>query len=119
MSRVRAADIQGVTFVELFFDLVFVYAITQLTRSVLQDLTWTGVGRWVLVFWLIWWAWTQFTWTLNLVDTEIPQIRFLALAGTATAFFLAQAVPDAYGKECGSQSPMSSFGGSGLGARFG
>ena len=97
MSRVRAADIQGVTFVELFFDLVFVYAITQLTRSVLHDLTWTGVGRWALVFWLIWWAWTQFTWTLNLADTEIPQIRFLALAGTAAAFFLAQAVPDAYG----------------------
>ena len=56
MSRVRTAETQGVTFVELFFDLVFVYAITQLTSSVLHELTWEGVARWSLVFWLIWWA---------------------------------------------------------------
>ena len=97
MSRVRTAETQGVTFVELFFDLVFVYAITQLTSSVLHDLTWTGVARWAPVFWLIWWAWTQFTWTLNLADTEQFAIRLLTLAATAVAFFLAQAVPDVYG----------------------
>lgn len=97
MSRVRTAKTQGVAFVELFFDLVFVYAITQLTSSVLHDLTWLGVSKWALVFWLVWWAWTQFTWTLNLADTERTPIRLLTLAASATAFFLAQAVPDAYG----------------------
>lgn len=97
MSRVRTSETQGVTFVELFFDLVFVYAITQLTSSVLHDLTWVGVLRLSLVFWLIWWAWTQFTWALNLADTERSPIRLLTLTATATAFFLAQAVPDAYG----------------------
>ncbi len=96
MSRVRAERAQGATFVELFFDLVFVYAITQLTSSVLHDLTWGGVGRALLVFWLVWWAWTQFTWTLNLADTENPWVRLLTLAATAIAFFLAQAVPDAF-----------------------
>ena len=88
--------VQGATFVELFFDLVFVYAITQLTSTILHDLTWAGVGRGLLVFWLVWWAWTQFTWTLNLADTELTVVRVLTLGGTAVAFFLAQAVPDAF-----------------------
>ncbi len=95
-SRVRVDRAQGATFVELFFDLVFVYAITQLTSTVLHDLTWAGVGRGLIVFWLIWWAWTQFTWTLNLADTEYTVVRLFTLAATAVAFFLAQAVPDAF-----------------------
>jgi low temperature requirement protein LtrA len=96
MSRVRVDTVQGATFVELFFDLVFVYAVTQLTSSVLHDLTWSGVGKAALLFWLVWWAWTQFTWTLNLADTEHVWVRLPTLAATAVAFFLAQSVPDAY-----------------------
>lgn len=96
MSRVRAAESQGATFVELFFDLVFVYAVTQLTATVLHDLTWAGVGRAALLFWLVWWAWTQFTWTLNLADTENTWVRLLTLTATAIAFFLAQSIPDAF-----------------------
>lgn len=97
MSRVRAATAQGATFVELFFDLVFVYAVTQLTSLVLHDLSWEGVGEAALLFWLVWWAWTQFTWTLNLADTEHVLVRLPTLAATAVAFFLAQSVPDAFG----------------------
>ena len=96
MSRVRVDTAQGATFVELFFDLVFVYAVTQLTSSVLHDLTWSGVGKAALLFWLVWWAWTQFTWTLNLADTEHVWVRLPTLVATAVAFFLAQSVPDAY-----------------------
>lgn len=98
MSRVRAATAQGATFVELFFDLVFVYAVTQLTSLVLHDLTWEGVGEAALLFWLVWWAWTQFTWTLNLADTEHVWVRLPTLAATAVAFFLAQSAPDAFGE---------------------
>jgi len=97
MSRVRASTAQGATFVELFFDLVFVYAVTQLTSLVLHDLTWGGLGQAALLFWLVWWAWTQFTWTLNLADTEHAWVRLPTLAATAVAFFLAQSVPDAFG----------------------
>ncbi|HEU4319804.1 MAG TPA: low temperature requirement protein A [Acidimicrobiia bacterium] len=97
MSRVRVDRTQGATFVELFFDLVFVYAVTQLTSFVLHDLTWSGVGKAGLLFWLVWWAWTQFTWTLNLADTEHVWVRLPTLVATGVAFFLAQAVPDAYG----------------------
>jgi low temperature requirement protein LtrA len=59
--RVRTARPQGVAFVELFFDLVFVFAVTQLTAKTAHDLTPGGVLRSVLLGWLIWWAWTQFT----------------------------------------------------------
>jgi low temperature requirement protein LtrA len=93
---VRASVAQSATYVELFYDLVFVYAVTQLTSLVLHDLTWGGVGRAALLFWLVWWAWTQFTWTLNLADTEHPLIRVPTLLATAVAFFLAQAVPEAF-----------------------
>jgi low temperature requirement protein LtrA len=97
MTRVRADTTQGTTFVELFFDLVFVYAITQLTALVLHDLTWSGLVRAALLFWLVWWAWTQFTWTLNVADTEHVWVRLPTLAATAVAFFMAQSVPDAFG----------------------
>ncbi len=96
MSRVRVDRAQGATFVELFFDLVFVFAVTQITSLVVHDLTWSGVGRAALLFWLVWWAWTQFTWTLNLADTEHVLVRVPTLIATAIAFFMAQSVPDAF-----------------------
>lgn len=97
MSRIRAETAQGATFVELFFDLVFVFAVTQLTAFLAHDLTLEGVAKTGLLFWLVWWAWTQFTWTLNLADTEHSLVRIPTLLATAFAFFMAQAVPDAFG----------------------
>jgi low temperature requirement protein LtrA len=85
-----------VTFVELFFDLVFVFAVTQLTALTAHDLTIAGVGRSLVLFWLIWWAWTQFTWTLNPADTTHPIVRIVTLAATASAFVMAASVPRAF-----------------------
>ena len=68
-SRLHAPEAQAVTFVELFFDLVFVFAVTQVTALTAQNLTPDGVLRSLVLFWMIWWAWTQFTWTLNPADT--------------------------------------------------
>ena len=68
MTRTRTVttdEDQRVTFVELFFDLVFVYAVTQLVALLHHELSWAGAARAVLVFWLVWWAWTQFTWALH------------------------------------------------------
>jgi len=90
---------QSVTFVELFFDLVFVFAVTQVTVLTAGDLTFEGVARSLLLFWLIWWAWTQFTWTLNPADTSHAVVRTLALAGTAIAFVMAASVTRAFGDE--------------------
>lgn len=88
---------QSVTFVELFFDLVFVFAITQLTASIHGHLDFEHVSQALLIFWLIWWSWTQFTWTLNNLDTTNPIIEFITLMSTAVAFFMAIAIPEAFG----------------------
>ena len=91
-----ATEPQNVTFVELFFDLVFVFAFTGITGLVREHLTLLGVAHGALVFWLVWWAWTQFTWTLNPADTNHPAVRNITLAATAAAFFMAEAVPAAF-----------------------
>jgi low temperature requirement protein LtrA len=96
---VRASQPQGVTFLELFFDLVFVFAVTQITAGTAHDLTPAGVLRSILVGWLIWWAWTQFTWTLNPADTTHDWVRVLTLAATAAAFVMAASVPRAFTDE--------------------
>ena len=99
MTRTRALttdEDQRVTFIELFFDLVFVYAVTQLVALLHHDLSWAGAARAVLVFWLVWWAWTQFTWALNSADTTHPGIELSVLVATAVAFLMAVVLPDAY-----------------------
>jgi low temperature requirement protein LtrA len=95
----RAVGPQPVTFVELFFDLVFVFAVTQITALTAHDLTVGGVVRSLLLFWLIWWAWTQFTWTLNPADTTHPGIRITTLVATAAAFVMATSVPRAFAED--------------------
>ncbi len=92
----RASEPQPVTFVELFFDLVFVFAVTQVTVLTAHDLTVGGVIRSLLLFWLIWWAWTQFTWTLNPADTTHSAVRIVTLVATGTAFVMATMVPHAF-----------------------
>ena len=87
---------QGVTFVELFFDLVFVFAVTEVTGLLHHDLTTGGVARFVLVFWLVWWAWTQYTWALNVADTTHHGIQVATLASVVLAFAMATGVGRAY-----------------------
>ena len=89
-------DDQPVTFVELFFDLVFVFSVTQLVGLFHDGIGWVVIGEAVLIFWLVWWAWTQFTWALNAADTTHPAIAAATLLATAVAFFMAVALPDAF-----------------------
>jgi low temperature requirement protein LtrA len=97
MSRpVVSPHDQSATFVELFFDLVFVFCVTQVVGLLHHDLSWAGTGRAVLVFWLVWWGWTQLTWALNAADTEHPLVEFGTLLATAVAFFMAVAIPEAF-----------------------
>ncbi len=98
-SNLRTSDPQSVTFVELFFDLVFVFAITQLTALTAHDLTPDGVLRSILLGWLIWWAWTQFTWTLNPADTTHPGVRVVTLVATGVALVMAASVTRAFAED--------------------
>ena len=94
--RLHAPEPQGVAFVELFFDLVFVFAVTQVTALTARNLTPDGVLRSLVLFWMIWWAWTQFTWTLNPADTTHVFVRVITLAATAAAFVMATTVSQAF-----------------------
>ena len=87
---------QRVTFVELFFDLVFVFCVTQVVSLLHDGVTWRAIGEVVLVFWMVWWAWTQFTWALNAADTTHPRVEVATLIATGVAFFLAVGIPSAF-----------------------
>ena len=97
-QTISSPDDQSVTFVELFFDLVFVFSVTQIVGLLHGGLDWQVVGQAILVFWLVWWAWSQFTWALNAADTTHPWVQFGTLLATAVAFFMAVALPGAFGE---------------------
>lgn len=97
-QHLTSPDDQTVTFVELFFDLVFVFSVTQVVGLLHDGLSWLAVGQAILVFWLVWWAWTQFTWSLNAADTTHSWVQISTLTATAVAFFMAVALPQAFGE---------------------
>ncbi len=97
-TSVLAGDDQPVSFAELFFDLVFVFAITQVVHLIHGSFDLVHVGRAILVFWLVWWAWTQFSWALNASNTRHRLVQLGTLLATAIAFFMAVSVPESFGK---------------------
>jgi low temperature requirement protein LtrA len=90
---------QRVTPLELFFDLVFVYAITQVTQLMSHDPTWRGVGRGMLVLAALWWAWTGYAWLTNTLEPEEGQVRAGMFGAMAAMLVVALAVPDAFGSD--------------------
>jgi low temperature requirement protein LtrA len=87
---------QRVTPLELFFDLVFVYAITQVTQLMSHDPTWRGVGRGMLVLAALWWAWTGYAWLTNTLEPEEGQVRAGMFGAMAAMLVVALAVPGAF-----------------------
>jgi low temperature requirement protein LtrA len=87
------------SYLELFFDLVFVFAITQVTALLLEDPSAAGFARSALILGLIWWAWSGYAWMTNAIDIDSFGVRLLFLVGTAGAFFMALAVPEAFGAQ--------------------
>ena len=87
---------QRVTPLELFFDLVFVYAITQVTQLMSHDPTWRGVARGMLVLAALWWAWTGYAWLTNTLEPEEGQVRAGMFGAMAAMLVVALAVPEAF-----------------------
>jgi low temperature requirement protein LtrA len=90
---------QRVTPLELFFDLVVVFAITQVTQLMSNDLTWRGVGHGLLVLAAIWWLWTGYAWLTNTLEPEAGVVRAGMFAAMTGMFLVALAVPRAFGDE--------------------
>ena len=72
--------------VELLWDLVFVFAVTQVTTLLSRDLSWAGLGRGMLVLALVWWAWAAFVWAANAQDTGSPTLRLALLLAMVLVF---------------------------------
>src|SRR5918999_2359446 len=85
-----------VTPIELFFDLVFVFSLTQVTALMSSDLTVHGVVRGMLVLALLWWSWVGYAWLANVVQAEEGLGRASMFAAMAAMFVVAVAVPEAF-----------------------
>jgi low temperature requirement protein LtrA len=84
---------------ELFFDLVFVFAFTQVTTLLAHDPTFAGIGRGVLVLGALWWPWTAYAWLTNTVDPEEGFIGVALLVALIAMFVAALAVPRVFGDD--------------------
>ncbi len=98
-ARSGAANEERVTPLELFFDLVFVFALTQVTGFISDDPTWSGLVKGLLVLGVLWWAWAAYAWLTNTINPDEGEIR-LAMFGAMGAMLIASlAVPDVFGDD--------------------
>jgi low temperature requirement protein LtrA len=84
---------------ELFFDLVFVFALTQITYLMSENPTWEGLGQGMLVLVALWWAWGAYAWLTNYIDTEQDTERLLMLGAMAAMLVAALATPHVFGDD--------------------
>ena len=98
MSELHAEREQRVTPLELFFDLVFVFAFTQVTTVLSDDPTWAGLGHGLLILAVLWWAWAAYAWLTNTVDPGDDAVWGTMLVAMAAMFVAALAVPEAFGR---------------------
>jgi low temperature requirement protein LtrA len=88
-----------VTSLELFFDLVFVFALTQVTGFLADHLTWTGMIQGAALLMVLWWAWGGYVWLTNAVPAEeVIPVRLVILIAMAAMLVASLAVPDAFGE---------------------
>jgi low temperature requirement protein LtrA len=82
--------------VELLWDLVFVFSVTQVTTLIARDLTWAGFGHGLIVLALVWWAWSAFVWAANAEEEQSRTLRAILLLGMLLVFVAGLALPSAF-----------------------
>lgn len=82
--------------VELLWDLVFVFAVTQVTALIARELSWKGAGQGLLVLALMWWAWSAFVWAANAQDPDGTVLRVSLLSAMVLIFIAGLAVPHVF-----------------------
>ena len=98
-EETTAEEERKTSYLELFFDLVFVFAFTQVTALILEDTSPRGFARAALVLAMVWWAWSAYAWMTNAVDVENAVTRLIIFAAMVAGFFMALSVPDAFQDE--------------------
>jgi low temperature requirement protein LtrA len=98
-SRLGATLREGerVTPLELFFDLVFVLALTQCTALMSHHPTWSGLAQGLLVLGILWWSWTAYSWLTSVVDPEEGAVRLVMIGAMAALLLVSLCVPEAFG----------------------
>src|SRR5207237_8422823 len=99
MDDRRAEREQRVTPLELFFDLVVVFAITQVTTLLSRSPSWGGLLRGLLLLGMLWWAWSAYAWLTNTLDPEEGAVRLAVLAAVAAMLIVSLAAPAAFGPD--------------------
>jgi low temperature requirement protein LtrA len=87
---------ERVTPLELFFDLVFVLAITQCTALMADVPTWEGLAQGLLILGVLWWSWVGYSWLTSVVDPEEGVVRFAMFGAMAGLLVVALCVPEAF-----------------------
>jgi low temperature requirement protein LtrA len=98
-SLLRARDghrSSRVTHIELFFDLVFVFAITQISHTLLADMSAAGVARVAVLFVSVWWVWIYTSWATNWLEPDRAPVRALLFALMLGGIVMATAIPHAF-----------------------
>ena len=85
------------TYFELFFDLVYVFAVTQLSHHLLADLTWSGAAQTAFLLLAVYWAWNYTTWMANWFDPEVTAVRLVLAFVMLASLLMAVAIPEAFG----------------------
>ena len=98
LLRDRDGGEQRVTPLELFFDLVYVFAITQLSHLLLSHLSVGGALETLFLLLVVWWAWVYTTWVTNWFDPERLPVRLMLVAVMLASLLMSVAIPDAFGE---------------------
>ena len=94
-----------VSTIELFFDLVFVYAITQTTQLMADHLSLLGVGQGMAMLAILWWCWCSFAWLGNTIHVDHGIARLAMFGAMAVAFLLSLTIPEAFTDRPGGLTP--------------
>ena len=89
-------DSGRVTMVELFFDLVFAFAVTQLSHHLLGHLDWLGAAQTALLLFSVWWVWVYTSWVTNWLDPERTPVRLCLFALMLAGLVLSVSIPEAF-----------------------
>jgi len=97
LLRKRGEGIASVSFSELLFDLIYVFAVTQISHYLLHHLDWIGFVQSTILWFAVWLGWQHTTWMTNWFDPNIRSIRILLFGLMLIGLFIAAAIPDAFG----------------------
>jgi low temperature requirement protein LtrA len=96
--RARGGE-QRATFFELFFDLVYVFAVTQLSHHLVDDLTWSGAAQTAFMLVAVYWAWNYTAWMTNWFDPDTVPVRLVLVFVMVASLLMSVAIPDGFGAQ--------------------